>query len=113
MVVLGVVFKDLCLLGVLKVLDQVVEVDFLPPGLAVNEPEQYMLALPPITSCSRIVGEVGLRTWPPRGQHRISVHARISADKKVSKATMDNPPQQAEKVGSDSNIPESKYPNDR
>lgn len=42
-VVLGVVFEDLRLLGVLEVLDQVIEVDLLPPGLAVNEPE-YMLA---------------------------------------------------------------------
>ena len=45
MVVLWVVFEDLGLLGVLEVLDQVVEVNLLPPGLAVNEPE-YMSALP-------------------------------------------------------------------
>lgn len=46
-VVLGVVFEDLGLLGVLEVLDQVVEVDLLPPALAVNEPE-YMLATSPL-----------------------------------------------------------------
>jgi hypothetical protein len=42
-VVLGVVFEDLGLLGVLEVLDQVVKVDLLPPALAINEPEDTLV----------------------------------------------------------------------
>ena len=55
-VVLWVVFEDLGLLGVLEVLDQVVEVEFFPPGLAVHEPDHRLVHLP----SSRVAGNIHL-----------------------------------------------------